>query len=75
MLDTLTMWLIGLPYALYQTQRIKVGADRFLEKEPWYIREICDHLKRNGVSVVITQQRHDFDVATSILRGPDHIWN
>jgi hypothetical protein len=37
MIETLKMWVFGLPYALWETQRVKVAVQRFWEAKD------CNH--------------------------------
>jgi hypothetical protein len=82
MLDTMKMWLFGLPYALYQTQRIKVGVDRFLKDACYQVLEdekFRRELERGHVPIVDLTDRRPFNVV--LITGPDadpfkdHRWN
>jgi len=77
MLDTLKMWVIGLPYALYQTQRVKVGVDRFMRRVRSLPEETGWHEWNN-----IPTYFEDWPVITlcdypgwNIEPGDDHTWN
>lgn len=52
MLDTLKMWLFGLPYALYQTQRRKVAVDRFWNRESHWTGTTIDSNRGIGLPLV-----------------------